>query len=117
MAVLLENITPPENGWLDIDIKIKANIRISGAVARRQVSLFVTHHIADLLRGEAPHLVWGEQGASWRVPVALSSPSKGRIGTVGTIDVDVETGRLNISDALVETLEAEAQRLAENAAL
>jgi len=117
MTVLLETIKPPESGLLDIEIKLTVNIRITPTIARHRVSLFVTHYIADLLHGETPNLVWREKGVYWRVPIALSSPSKGRIGTVGTIDVDVETGELVITDIIVSKIEVEAQRLAENASL
>jgi hypothetical protein len=87
MTVMLETITPPESGPLDIEIKLTANIQITPETARRQVSVFVGNHIADLLYGETPDLVLREQGAYWRVPVVLSSRSLGRIGQVGVIDV------------------------------
>ncbi len=118
MIVLLETVTPPEKGLLNVEVKLTANIQITPTIARRRVSLFVSHHIADLLHGEMPdNLVWRESGAYWRVPVTLSSPAKGRIGTVGAIDVHVETGDLTITDIIISQIEQEAQRLAENASL
>ena len=87
MTVLLETISLPESGLLDIEVKLQANILVTAAMARCQVNVFVTHNIGDLLFGEIPGLVWRENGAYWRVPVVLSSPSKGQIGMVGVIDV------------------------------
>lgn len=117
MTILVETITPPEQGRLDININLSADIHTTSVLARRNVSTYVTHYIADLLHGDTPNLVWREQGVFWRVPVVLSSPSKGRIGVVGSIDVDVQTGDLLITDELIRTIEVEAERLATNAAL
>lgn len=117
MAVTLEMITPPDSGPLDIDIKVTANIRITPETARRRVSVFVGNEIGDLLHGETPDLVLRENGAFWRVPVVLSSKSIGRIGPVGTIDVDVESGELSLSEQLIGEIEAHARRFAVSAAL
>jgi hypothetical protein len=117
MTLLVETITPPEHGRLDVDLRLSADIQIGSDMARRLVSLFVSQYIADLLHGDTPNLVWREQGAFWRVPVILSAPSKGRIGVTGTIDVDVQTGELFVTDELLASIEAESNRLANNAAL
>ena len=117
MAVMLETITPPETGLLNIDVKLTANIQIPSETARRQVSVFVGNHIADLLHGETPDLVVGEHSAYWRVPVVLSSRSMGRIGPVGAIDVDVETGDLHISDQIITEIQDHAHRFAASATL
>jgi hypothetical protein len=73
--------------------------------------------IADLLSAEGSGLVWQENNAYWRVPVALTSRSMGRIGVVGTIDVSVESGELQITDQLIEEIEENAERFAAGAAL
>lgn len=117
MALVVETITLPEKGQMDIELKLSANIQVSADAARRIVSRYVTHHIGDLLHGDMPNLVWRTQGVFWCVPVLLSAPSKGRIGIAGLLDVDVQTGELIITDDLVSTIETEANRLAVNAAL
>ena len=117
MTLLVETITLPENGKIEIKVEFSADIHTSLVEARRLVSRYVTRHIADLLHGETPTLVWRGDGAFWRVPIALSAPSKGRIGKVGQIDVNVQTGKLEISAELIEQIEEEAERLAINAAL
>lgn len=117
MAVTLETITPPQSGPLDIEIKLTANIQVTPETARHRVSVFVGNEIADLLHGEAPDLVLSENGVYWRVPVVLSSRSMGRIGPVGVIDVDVESGNLNVSDQTISEIETRAQRFAAAAAL
>jgi len=114
---MLETITPPESGLLDIEIRLNANIQITPDIACRRVSVFVGNQIADLLHGGPPDLVLRENGVYWRVPVLLSSRSMGRIGQVGTIDVDVETGELKITSQTIAEIEKHAQRFAAGAAL
>jgi hypothetical protein len=114
---MLETITPPESGPLDIDIKLTANIQVMPETVRRQVSVLVGNQIADLLHGEAPDLVLREDGVYWRVPVVLSSRFLGRIGAVGSIDVHVETGELMITEQTMAEIEDRAQRFAVGTAL
>lgn len=117
MTVLVETITLPERGKVDVKVEFSADIHIPADAARRLVNRYVTHHIGDLLHSESPSLVWREEGAFWRVPIVLSTPSKGRLGTVGSIDVNVQTGDLVTSENIHTQIEEEADRLAINAAL
>lgn len=117
MTVLIETVSPPESGRLSVNVEISADILITADDARRKVNRFVTHEIGDLLHAEHPSLVWNTRGAFWRVPVALSAPSKGRIGQPGSIDVDVTTGQLATAENIIAQIEAEAERLAINASL
>ena len=117
MTVTLETITPPDTGMLSLDLRLTADIRITPDHARRSVSQFVGNHIADLLHGERPDLIIRADGAYWRVPVVLSSRSLGRIGVVGSLDVDVNSGDLNLSERTIAEIERNAQRFASGAAL
>lgn len=117
MTVTLETITPPDTGLLNLDLQLTADIRITPDHARRSVSQFVGNHIADLLHGERPDLIIRTDGVYWRVPVVLSSRSFGRIGVVGSLDVDVNDGALNVSDRAIAEIERNAQRFAAGAAL
>lgn len=49
---------------------------------------------------------------AWRVPVILTFPTHGPVGTVGTIDVDAETGELHTSSQLIEEITRNAETLA-----
>jgi hypothetical protein len=117
MAITIESVTLPERGALNLRLDVAATINITAEEARRKVAVFAGNKIADLLSGEPPGLVWQHEKAYWRVPVVLHSRSLGRIGAVGTIDVDVETGELQITDQIVEEIEQNAQRFAVSAAL
>jgi len=117
MTILIETEKLPERGPLNIRLDVTATINTTAEEARRKVSVFAGNEIADLLSGEAPDLVWQKDGASWRVPVILSTRSLGRIGLVGFIDVNVETGELQLSEQTIRSIEENAQRFAAGAAL
>lgn len=112
MTLMIETVTPPTSGTFRLDLHLAADIRVSAEVARKAVSAFVGREVADLLHGDRPDLVWQEAGVYWRVPVVLSSRSFGRVGVVGAVDVDVETGELTLNDELILTLSDNARRLA-----
>lgn len=117
MTLMIETITPPDRGTFRLDLQLATDIRVSAETARKSVSAFVGREIGDLLHGDRPDLVWGASGVFWRVPVILSSRSFGRVGRVGAVDVNVETGELNLSDDLILLLSDNAHRLAAGAAL
>lgn len=117
MSVIIESVSLPEKGPFTAEIKVNADIQVAADDARRQVGIYVGNHIADLLSGEMPTLVVRDNGAVWRVPVVLSSRSLGRIGVVGTIDVNVESGELIINDTIREEIETNAHRFAAGTAL
>lgn len=90
MEATLEQI--PRTGKVDLTIQVSATINYSAEVARRLAGRFVANEIGYLLRCGDPKLVVSER-LYWRVPIILALPTTGPIGTVGTIDVDVETGQ------------------------
>lgn len=117
MNVTLETVDLPDNRQLDIELRIKANLAIAPQQATRLVSIFAGNKIADLLHGGSPTLLVRADGTYWRVPVILSSKSFGRIGSVGAIDVHVETGNLHLTDQIISEIEDNARRLATGTAL
>ena len=117
MTILLETVTPPKTGVFQIDFSVVAEIVVSADAARRSVGVYVGNHIADLLHAESPTLVLKEQGIFWRVPVILSTGSMGRVGLVGTIDVDAQTGELLLDERNLREIDQNAERLAAGAAL
>ncbi len=117
MTIMVETVAPPEIGQLNLTFNLIANIQITSTKARRLVSVFVGNHIADLLHGEMPNLVVCLDGIYWRVPVILSSLSLGRIGAVGTVDVDVETGDLRVNEQIIKEIKQNARRFASSASL
>jgi hypothetical protein len=114
---MFETVPLLEQGVLNLTFNLKTNIQVTAKKAQQLVSVFVGNQIADLLHGDIPNLIIRENGAYWRVPVVLSCHSLGRIGLVGTIDVHVETGKLQTDDKVIQEIEQNAQRFAISAAL
>lgn len=117
MAIMLETISLPKQGLLNLELKISVNIQIMADKAQKLVGVFAGNNIADLRHGDLPDLVMREEGFYWRVPVILSSQSIGRIGCVGSIDVNVETGELLVNNKIITEIKQNAQRFAIGAAL
>ncbi len=110
MTILLD--TPvPETGRLSLHIHADVQINISAGEAQRRVTRFVHGQISSLMHGGTPALILSQR-MCWRIPVHLTFPSVGDAGVVGAIDVDVETGEVLVTPALVEEIERRAEDLA-----
>ncbi len=94
---------PSNQGRLSVHIEVSADIFISAFAARQKVTGFVVDEISTQLHGNEPTLVVGER-IRWRVPVCLSLPPTGDLGEVGAIEVDVESGELEITDDLIQEI-------------
>jgi hypothetical protein len=92
MSSLVESL--PESGRLEVDTKVTADVNISAYAARQKVNGFVLSDISYMMHAGDPTLVLAER-IYWRVPVILSFTSRGDVGEVGAIDVDVETGQMH----------------------
>ena len=111
MSVMLETINLPESGLFELNIHQIVNIKIKAENARRRVTRYVGDYIGDLLYGEKPTLVLQNQRVFWRVPVVIANGESGRIGQVGAIEVDMETGELIITEALIQEIKQNTHRL------
>ncbi len=86
-------------------------INITAFTARQKVSGYVGDRISHLMGGDAPTLVLTKGRLVWRVPIILTRPSQGVVGTVGAIDVDALTGSLVIQPDLAERVKARAEEI------
>lgn len=110
MSVLTDSLTLPRTGRLQMDIHLSADINVGAATAKRRVNAFLATHVGNLLLADEPVLVLAER-IVWRVPVDLTAPSMGRLGRVGEVDVDVESGELLLDDAIIEGMSKRANDL------
>jgi len=85
-------------------------VHVPAIVARRKVNVFVCDNISCSMGGGTPELVLGER-IVWRIPVLLTFPGHGTVGTAGTIDVDAETGDLLTTPSLIEEVIHNAEAL------
>ena len=111
MAVMLKQPAQFDDR-VHINIQIQADLNVSAFVARRQVTNYLIDNVSDHLCGETPDLVVDGQRMLWRVPVLLYLTSQGKVGRVGEIDVDAQTGQLQITPALIAEIEQRAYELA-----
>jgi hypothetical protein len=92
---------------LQISVHVQAEV-LSAEVARRRANVWLLENIGNLLRAEAPELVLGDR-LVWRVDVMLTSPSRGRAGVIGRLEIDATSGEI-----LAEELLPRAQALTAN---
>ena len=112
MSVEVHTLTP-QSGQLAINVQLSATVNVTAFSARQKVTGFVADEISTNMHAGEPRLVVGER-ICWRVPVILSMPSSGDRGEVGTIDVDVETGQVMITQALIQEIERRAGYFADH---
>jgi hypothetical protein len=111
MTIVLERFDIPERGVLKLDLHESIEIRVTAEEARRKVNSWVHEYVSYMMHAEAPTLVIGEQ-VVWRVPVTLTSSQVGEVGMVGTVRVDVRSGKMNNTDECKEQLIHCARELA-----
>ena len=109
MAIILERYPLPSTGHLRLDITVEADIRISAEEAQKTVSHHLFNDVNYLLWGEVPSLVLSQRTV-WRVPVFIGLVGVGRIGSVTTVDVDVESGEVqDITPQMIEKMKQRVQ--------
>lgn len=109
MTIILEHYPLPSSGHLHLNVTIDANINVTAEEAQKAVSRYLLNEISYLMWAEKPSLVVRQRSA-WRVPVFIGLVGVGRVGPLGTIDVDVETGEIqSITPQLVEEMKQRVQ--------
>ena len=112
MTVELSEVLPQvEAAQVDVTIHVSTKLNVTQVAARRKVNVFVLNEIGTGLGGDMPTLVVQNERLCWRVPVILSLSPKGRLGQVGQIDVDVQTGEILADDQLIHDIADHAKRL------
>jgi hypothetical protein len=109
MESVIESL--PTSGRLEVDIKVKADVNISAFAARQKVNSFILSEVSYMMHAGAPLLVIADR-MRWRVPIILSLTSRGDVGEVGAIDVDVETGQMHTTPQLLEEINLRAEAFA-----
>jgi hypothetical protein len=109
VASVMQSLT--KTGCLEGDIKVTADVNISAYAARQKVNDFVLSDVSYMMHAGEPTLVLAEH-ICWRAPVILSLTSRGDVGEVGVIDVDVETGQMHVTPQLTAEITARAEGLA-----
>ncbi|MDM8527476.1 hypothetical protein QUF58_04620 [Anaerolineales bacterium HSG24] len=113
MSIILPNQSIPKLGHLDMQVTISATVNVSAEQARRLVNRYIHRNVSYLMHGDAPNLMVAEH-IYWQVPIIFTYPSYGVLGTVGVIDVNVETGELKLKPETITEIKQHAQKLADH---
>jgi hypothetical protein len=111
MSVMVKD-APVTAGKVLFNIHIQADLNVSAFMAKRMVTGYLIDHVSDHLGGTDPFLLVEGERFLWRVPVWLYLTSRGKVGQVGEIDVDGQTGQLLITQSLLEEIKAHAEYFA-----
>ena len=113
-TIALSELEPAQ---VDSSVRDSATLDITPLVARQQVDRLVATAVGTGLSSGKPVLVAEHGRLRWRVPVYLALPDKDRLGQVGQIDVDAQTGETLADDELLDAIGDHAERLAAGSAL
>lgn len=111
MTIILDSCELPEKGVVTLNIERAFEIKITAVEAQRRVRAWLRDEISMLIDADSPTLVVGER-VVWRVPVWIGFPHTGRAGDVGSIEVDVTSGDMNITPEVKTAIEQQAEVVA-----
>jgi hypothetical protein len=111
VLVLLDPCAIPEKGPVELKIDRPFDIKVTAEEARRQVNRWLLTEVSYLMRALPPILIVGEQ-VVWQVPASFGLPQLGQIGTIGTIEVDIKSGKMETTRQAKADLERKAEELA-----
>ena len=103
---------------LQLEIKLSVTLGVTAEQAKRKLTRFLIDEVNLFIHPEAPLLVVTDQNTIfWRFPLIFSMGHRGKLGQVGEVDVDAQTGELLLNDTLLEEIKAHARFLAQHTAL
>jgi hypothetical protein len=97
-----------------ISIHITTTLNVSAQAARQKVNGLMLDEVGTGVGSEEPALVVEQTRMLWRVPLVLSVPFLGRLGQVGVLDVDAQTGEVMTDSKILKGIADYAERLAVN---
>lgn len=117
-SIELQEILPQiQSAQVDIHIHVSARLNITPFVARQKVGGLVLLEVGTGIGADTPFLVVAADRVVWRVPLFLALPGLGRLGDVGEIDVNAQSGEVLADRATFERIIQNAQRLSPDSPL
>jgi len=112
MTVELGEMLPQiESAQVDVTVRVSAKLNVTQVAVRRKINVFVLNEIGTGLGSGNPALVVQNDRLCWRVPIILALAPHGRLGQVGQISVDAQTGEILADDQLIRDIADHAERL------
>ena len=116
-AVELKDLLPQiRSAQVDIQVHVSVTLNITPFVARQKVGGLVLSKVGTGIGADEPTLVLSNKRVVWRVPVFLALPGLGRLGQVGEVDVDAQTGEVLADRSALNRMIDNANRLAPDSA-
>ncbi len=117
VTLVLEQMTIPSTGLVKLQLDYTFDLKISAEEARRRVHTWLVGEVSYMIRADEPSMVieetvTNEPHALWRVPAILTAPHVGVVGTVGYVDIAVDTGELRSPTLSAANILDAAERLA-----
>ena len=101
----------PEQAEVSFKFEISAKANITPFVAKQSIDDFLLNSVGNLLCAGEPEFFVKEDGIFWKVPVHYTIPSRGTLGTVGSLLVDVQTGEIVRTIEDLEEIKSNAEML------
>jgi hypothetical protein len=118
MSIDIKDFVPQlPDAQVDIQVHGSARLNVTPFTARQKVGGVIVSHVGTGVAADQPTLVANQERLLWRVPVFLALPGLGRVGELGHIDVDAQTGEILADHAMFKKLIDHAQRLAPDSVL
>ena len=93
MQTVLKQFEIPRHATLNFKVEMSCQFNITAFIAAQKVNRFLLMEVGNMLGAGNPELVISDQ-LLWRVPVLYALPSTGKLGTVGEIFVNAQTGAI-----------------------
>ncbi len=117
-GIELKNVLPSiPKAQLDISVHVSATLNVTPFIARQKVGGLALSKVGTGIGAGEPTLIVTGERIVWRVPLFLALPGLGRLGEVGVIDVDVQTGEILADQVTLEQITENARQLAPDSAL
>lgn len=97
LSLVLDNVTLPDKGAVELQINRSFQLTISAKEARRKVHGWLIDHVSMMIGADEPTLTLVDDAIVWRIPAIYTAPQVGVVGVAGTVDVNVESGVVDTS--------------------
>jgi hypothetical protein len=113
LNVTLEQISPQlRGGQVDVTIRVSSALNFSAYAARQKAAGILLSRAGTGIGADPPELVIQHERLLWRVPAFLALPGAGRLGKVGSIDIDAQSGEALVDETIISAIVDNARQLA-----
>ena len=111
-VTLTQFIPPLPAAHVDVTIRVTSQLNLTAFSAKQKVAGLALSEIGTGIAADEPELVVSRQRVVWRVPLHVAVPGLGRVGDIGVIDVDAQTGEVLADHRTYQSLRRHARQLA-----